>query len=77
VLFAAACAGNKIAELPTYVAKDALKTGTLLPLLQEYQLQPTWLKALVLRRRQGLARIEAVISWLRLHLEGVPHWNKR
>ncbi|MBV0881472.1 LysR family transcriptional regulator [Noviherbaspirillum sp. L7-7A] len=77
VLFAAACAGNGIAVLPTYVAKDALNSFTLLPLLQDYQLQPTWLKALVPRRRQGLARIEAVISWLRLHLEDVPHWDKR
>jgi DNA-binding transcriptional LysR family regulator len=76
VLFAAACAGNGIAVLPTYVAKDALKTGTLLPLLQEFQLQPTWLKALVPRRRQGLARIEAAISWIRQYLEDVPPWDR-
>jgi DNA-binding transcriptional LysR family regulator len=76
VLFASACAGNGIAVLPAYLAKDALRTGTLLPLLQEFQLQPTWLKALVPRRRQGLKRIEAAISWLRQHLENETPWDK-
>jgi DNA-binding transcriptional LysR family regulator len=76
VLFASACAGNGIAVLPMYVAKDALMTGALLPLLQDFKLQPTWLKALVPRRRQGLARIEAAIGWLRQYLEKRAPWDK-
>ena len=76
VLFAGACAGNGIAVLPTYVCKDALKTGALQPLLTNFPLQPTWLKALVPRRRQGMARIEAAVSWLKRYLEHSPPWDK-
>lgn len=76
MLFAATCAGNGIAVLPTYVAKSALQAGTLQPLLQDFKLQPTWLKALVPRRRQGLARIEAAIDRLKQYLENGPPWDK-
>nr|WP_315593816.1 LysR family transcriptional regulator [uncultured Cupriavidus sp.] len=76
ILLAAACAGNGVAILPTYVARSALARGTLLPLLTEYPLQTTWLKALVPQRRQGLARIDALLDWLTRSLSGVPPWDR-
>lgn len=75
-LLAAACAGNGIAILPTYVAKTALAAGALQPLLQGFPLQATWLKALVPRRRQELARINALTEWLARSLADVPPWDR-
>jgi DNA-binding transcriptional LysR family regulator len=75
MLFASACAGNGIAVLPVYVAKEALKSGTLLPLLQDYPLRATWLKALIPRRRQALSHIVALRDWLLDRLEKVTPWS--
>jgi DNA-binding transcriptional LysR family regulator len=76
VLYSAARAGNGIAVLPTYVARHALEDGTLAPLLEDYPLQETWLKALVPERRRNLQRIEALLSWLKEHLGGTPPWER-
>ena len=75
VLFNAACKGNGIAILPRYVVKDALRSKTLESVLSGYPLQSTWLKVLVPKRRQGVARIDALISWLSRHLGEVPPWE--
>ncbi len=77
VLFSAAIAGSGIAVLPTYVVKDALKAGLLLPILQTFPLQATWLKALVARKSQQQARIEALIQWLSEHLGDIPPWDRK
>jgi LysR substrate binding domain len=76
MLFAAACAGNGVAVLSTYVAKDALRSGELLPLFPEFPLQQIWLKALVPKRRVGIQRIDALLTWLREHLSPVPPWER-
>lgn len=76
VLLAGALAGNGIAVLPAYVAKTALATGKLQPLLLDFPLQATWLKALVPRRRQGLARVNALTEWLKHSLSEVPPWDR-
>jgi DNA-binding transcriptional LysR family regulator len=67
---------KRIAILPIYVAKNALKAGTLVPLLQDFPLQATWLKALIPRRRQGLSHIDALSNWLRQRLENAPPWGE-
>jgi DNA-binding transcriptional LysR family regulator len=76
VLFASVCAGNGIAVLPSYLAKTAVEDGTLEPLLSEFPLRATWLKALVPRRRERLPHVVAITDWLRAHLENVPPWDK-
>lgn len=76
VLLAAANADNGIAILPTYVAKAALADGTLVPLLPAYPLQATWLKALVPHRRLELARVGALVEWLKQNLAAVPPWGE-
>jgi DNA-binding transcriptional LysR family regulator len=76
MLFAAACAGNGVAVLSTYVAGDALRSGKLLALFPEFPLQETWLKALVPKRRVGTQRIDALLTWLREHLSPVPPWER-
>ncbi len=76
MLFAAACAGNGIAVLPTYLAKDAVEDGRLESLLVEFPLRATWLKALVPKRRQQLPHVAALAEWLRAHLENAPPWEQ-
>ncbi|WP_196488904.1 LysR family transcriptional regulator [Burkholderia diffusa] len=74
-LLAAARAGNGVAILPTYVANTALANEELTPLLADYPLQSTWLKALVPRKRQGLPQIDALIEWLTRSLADSPPWD--
>ena len=76
MLFAAACAGNGIAMLSTYVAKAALRSGELVPLFPEFPLQEIWLKALVPKRKAGTRRIDALLTWLKGHLSPVPPWER-
>jgi DNA-binding transcriptional LysR family regulator len=64
-LRAAALAGNGIAMLPRYVSGDALKAGTLVPLLQGYALPRSWFRAHVTQHRAKLARISTLIEWLK------------
>ncbi|MDX3907194.1 MAG: LysR family transcriptional regulator [Pigmentiphaga sp.] len=76
VLYAAARAGNGIAVLPTYIARQALDDGTLVALLEDHPLQDVWLKALIPARKRQLPRIEALLAWLREHLGGMPPWER-
>ncbi len=68
-LLHAALAGLGIASLPTYVARDAVSSGALTPLLHKFPPQETWFKAFVPKRKQGVARITALIGWLSARLD--------
>ena len=68
-LMNAAIAGQGIAILPGYLAKDALAAGSLQSLLPGYPLQETWFQAYIPRRRMGLPRIRALLEWLKRHME--------
>jgi DNA-binding transcriptional LysR family regulator len=68
-LRAAALAGNGIAMLPRYVAGDAIRAGHLVELLHEYPLPKSWFRAHVTHNRARLARIEALLAWLKTALE--------
>ncbi|WP_175148852.1 LysR substrate-binding domain-containing protein [Paraburkholderia ultramafica] len=76
MLFAAACAGNGIAVLPTYLAKAGVADGRLESLLLDFPLRATWLKALLPKRRQQLPQVAALAGWLRVHLENAPPWGR-
>ncbi|HTV77567.1 MAG TPA: LysR family transcriptional regulator [Steroidobacteraceae bacterium] len=68
-LRAAALAGNGIAMLPRYVAGDALERGRLVALLPEFALPRAWFRAHVTQHRAKLARISALLAWLKDALE--------
>ena len=68
-LLGAATMGMGIAALPLYIARDALASGALQPLLSKFPLQETWFRAYVPRRRHRLARVQALVEWLASHLE--------
>lgn len=63
-LLRAAVAGLGIASLPAYVVQDALASGALQRVLPSFSPQETWFRAHVPRRRQRVARVEALVAWL-------------
>lgn len=75
ILFSAACAGNGIAVLPEYLARDRIREGALQVVLADFPLRATWLKALVPKRRERLPHIVAFTDWLRQHLTVSAPWD--
>ncbi|MEJ0099510.1 MAG: LysR family transcriptional regulator [Pseudomonadota bacterium] len=68
-LRAAALAGNGIGMLPRYVCAEAIHTGQLVQLLQDYPLPKSWFRAHVTQSRAKLARIEKLLEWMKTALE--------
>jgi DNA-binding transcriptional LysR family regulator len=64
--------GRGIAMLPDYVCREALAAGTLEALLPAYPPQDAWFRAYVPKRRQGVARIRALLAWLAAQLDDAP-----
>ena len=73
-LLLAAVSGLGIASLPSYVARQALTEGILLPVLESFSPQETWFRAYVPRRRQRVVRVAALTAWLSEHLS-LPSWE--
>jgi len=63
-LLHAAALGTGIAVLPSYVAAEAIRNGTLETLLPHYPLQDTWFRAYVPKRRMRIARVQALVDWI-------------
>ena len=60
--------GMGIAVIATYLSAPDLRTGQLVQVLPDYQVQQIWLKALVPERRLQLPRIKELIEFLQSHL---------
>lgn len=54
-----------VAILPSYVVEEHLQQGMLVAVLPKYPPQENWFKAYVPRRRMQVARVQALIEWLR------------
>ena len=54
-----------VAILPSYVVEEHLLKGALVEVLPKFPPQENWFKAYVPRRRMQVARIQALIDWLR------------
>lgn len=54
-----------VSILPNYVVKEHLRTGALVALLPKFPPQENWFKAYVPRRRMKVARVQALIEWLK------------
>ncbi len=63
-LLQAAVAGLGVALLPTYIASEAIAAGELEILLPGYAPQENWFKAYVPRRRMGVQRVKALLTYL-------------
>ena len=54
-----------VSILPNYVVKEHLRTGALVASLPKFPPQENWFKAYVPRRRMKVARVQALIEWLK------------
>lgn len=68
-LLHAASAGLGIVLLPRYIAKEALSTGVLVTVLEEFTPADTWFKIYVPRRKKHVARIKALVDFLTSRLQ--------
>jgi DNA-binding transcriptional LysR family regulator len=68
-LLRAAVAGMGISVMPLYVARNALATGALVKVLDDYPLQENWFRAFVPRRRLGVARITALVEYIKNRMQ--------
>ena len=75
VSVAAAQEGGGIAVLSKFIAKQALRSGALVPVLEEFPLPDHWLKAFIPQSRVGLARVQALLTAIRSSFAPIPPWE--
>ncbi len=75
VLVAAARAGEGIIQQPTFLVGDDLRSGALVPLLQDYQLPAMALQAIYPSRRHVSAKVRAFIAFLQSAWGEAPPWD--
>lgn len=68
LLLQAALAGTGIAILSDYLARPAMDNGTLMPMLTDYPMVDLWVKALIPENRIRVARVQALLQWLKIRL---------
>ncbi|MCJ9701470.1 MULTISPECIES: LysR family transcriptional regulator [unclassified Bradyrhizobium] len=68
VLARSAIAGNGIALLSHYLVADALREGTLKPVLREFPIPELWVKAAIPERRRNAAAVQALLTLLKTSL---------
>lgn len=65
LILSGALAGNGIARLSDYLYQRHLKSGALVPLLAGYPIKQLWFKALVPENRIQVARVQALLGWVK------------
>ncbi|CAN5773769.1 LysR family transcriptional regulator [soil metagenome] len=70
LILGAVLKGRGITALSAYMATPELERGALKQLLPDYPLAPLSLKALVPQGRAEIARVQALVDWLRTQLAG-------
>jgi DNA-binding transcriptional LysR family regulator len=74
-LKAAALAGQGLAYLPTYLVGDALQSGALATVLDEYLAPPLPLRALYPHSRHLSAKVRAFVDFLAARFGQEPPWD--
>lgn len=69
-LVRAAVAGAGVTRVPTSIAREELKRGTLLPLLERWQSEPQGLFALYPQHRESAPKVHLFVNHLAAHLKG-------
>ncbi|MCA1410962.1 LysR family transcriptional regulator [Bradyrhizobium sp. NBAIM20] len=72
ILVDAAAAGRGIALISYYMARDLIRTGALVPILQEFPVPPLWIKAVAPDRRVNVSAVQALISRFQEALKHLP-----
>lgn len=75
VLRAAACRGQGIALLPTFIVGDAIQDGTLRSILTDYNPTDLVVSALYPRQRHLSAKVRLFIELLEERFGGRPYWD--
>jgi DNA-binding transcriptional LysR family regulator len=75
VLLGAALAGNGIALLSEYLIAPALRSGNLVPVLKTYRPPELWVKVLVPETRMPVARVGALVEYLKQAFSPSPPWS--
>jgi len=75
VIVDAARDGSGIAVLSKLISKQAIKDGSLVPVMPEFSLPDHWLKAFIPQSRVGLARVQALLTAIRGAFAPVPPWE--
>ncbi|HET9068359.1 MAG TPA: LysR family transcriptional regulator [Amaricoccus sp.] len=76
ILLAAALRGLGVAVLPRFLAREALETGLLVHLLDEFPITPLWFKAMVPQNRVHHTEVAALVDHLRADFGPVPPWDR-
>lgn len=71
----AACAGLGIANLPTFIASQALEAGRLRLVLPEFPLEEVGLHAIMPPGRAVTARVRALVDCLTARFGSEPRWD--
>lgn len=75
LLVDAAVNGLGITVASTYMVKDFVRSGQLIPLLEDYPIPLLWLKAVSPNRRVAAPAVQALIERLCAYLTPVPPWD--
>jgi DNA-binding transcriptional LysR family regulator len=75
VLIVAAIAGHGLACLPTYLVGDALQSGRLVTVLDDYMAPPLPLRALYPHNRYLSAKVRAFVDFLAARFGQEPPWD--
>jgi DNA-binding transcriptional LysR family regulator len=73
---AAAEAGLGIARVPSFVAGDSLRVGTVRSVLSEYEDQPRGLYAVYPPGRHLALKVRVLVDFLANAFRGQPQWDK-
>lgn len=68
--------GHGIATIASYLAAPSIRAGRLIEILPDYPLNELWLKALVPINRLQRPSVQALLSWLKEHMQPVPIWDR-
>jgi DNA-binding transcriptional LysR family regulator len=75
VLMVAALAGHGLVCLPTYIVGDALQSGRLVTVLDDYMAPPLTLRALYPHNRHLSAKVRAFVDFLAARFGQTPPWE--
>jgi len=75
VLLEAARRGLGVAVLPRYLAEDDLRTGRLVPVLDDFPLVVFWLKALVPGMKMHKPAVRELMAFLKARMQPQPPWE--
>lgn len=76
LLVDAAIKGNGIAMVSMYAAQQALESGALVPVLEDYPLPEMWFKAVIPKRRLESPALSLLVERLHDLFSPVPPWEQ-